>query len=273
MDAILPRSRFWHRSEGSALAAIQVAIAGILTAVISLTAVFLLSRRLTGALIHPLPPAMMLGVGMMIACLALGSRSFFPRHGAFASQSWLQKISRWSASIALVLIAISISLPGSSLVGLAALWLIVLGEEVWYWKSYQRRASRSFGGGGPPSCDKATLAINAIAGEPTEEAEWQSSSLTQRLTYERTDAGGLAIEGWLRADFQPQQRIAAVHVAFCPPLTGSPHVEAEPLDGPDCTVRPTLVLPWGVRWEIKLDVAATEPQYVILGFHAAEGKE
>jgi hypothetical protein len=276
MDAILPRTRFWHRSEGHALAKLQPTIAVLLTALLLVTAVLLASRRLTGALVHPLPPLAMLGVGLFLAGVTLGSRSLLNvrETDLSVSATWLSNAGRWTPTALLPLIAWSISLPGSSIAGLAGLWLTVLGEETWYWTTYLRRAKNvahpaSF----PDTATSPQIVEAALADEPVIEADWQSTSLTQRLAYERTESGGLTVEGWLRADFQPDQRTAVLHIAFCPPFAGTPQVEAEPLDGPDCTVRPTLVLPWGVRWEIKLDSPATEPQCVILGFHASEASE
>ena len=73
------------------------------------------------------------------------------------------------------------------------------------------------------------------------------------------------------ATFTTGQRTAIVHVAFCPPFAGVPQVEAESLDGPACDIRPTLVLPWGVRWECKLTDPATINMSVVLEFFAAEG--
>jgi hypothetical protein len=100
-------------------------------------------------------------------------------------------------------------------------------------------------------------------------ADWTNSNLTQQLNYRRS-AGSLSIDGWARADFAAGQRAATLHTAFCPAFSRAPQVESEPLDGPDCEIHPTLTLPWGVRWEVKLNRTAKEPTSVVLGFFAAE---
>ncbi len=76
--------------------------------------------------------------------------------------------------------------------------------------------------------------------------------------------------GLAAQNFVAGQRTAIVHVAFCPPFDQAPQVEAEPLDGPSCDIRSTLVLPWGVRWEVRLVEPAAEAASVVVEFFAAE---
>jgi hypothetical protein len=64
-----------------------------------------------------------------------------------------------------------------------------------------------------------------------------------------------------------------VHVAFCPAFEQVPTVEAELVDGPPCEIRPTQVLPWGVRWELKLDSPATTATTATLEFIATANDE
>jgi hypothetical protein len=101
---------------------------------------------------------------------------------------------------------------------------------------------------------------------------WQDTAVTQRLNYHRTESGRTSVDGWLRIGFVRDQRTAIAHVAFCPAFAHQPTVEAEPLDGPPCDVRSALVLPWGVRWEVRLDAPATEPTELVLGFLATGGE-
>jgi hypothetical protein len=90
------------------------------------------------------------------------------------------------------------------------------------------------------------------------------------LKYHRTESGRASVDGWLRIGFVRDQRTAIAHIAFCPAFAVQPTVEAEPLGGPGCEVRSALVLPWGVRWEVRLDTPATEPTDVVLEFLATD---
>ena len=92
---------------------------------------------------------------------------------------------------------------------------------------------------------------------------------TQKLTYLRTD-DATRVEGWLRVPIEPGQRTLIAHVAFCPAFTRAPQVEAEPVDGPDCSIRATTILPWGVRFEIKLDEPAEVASDATMEFVAFE---
>jgi hypothetical protein len=105
--------------------------------------------------------------------------------------------------------------------------------------------------------------------ESIDEVEAAVTNAWQTLKYQRID-GALAIDGWLRVDFIAGQRTGIAHVAFCPAFLQAPAVEAEFEDGPACDIRASLVIPWGVKWEVKLDTTATEPTSVKFAFQAVE---
>jgi hypothetical protein len=74
----------------------------------------------------------------------------------------------------------------------------------------------------------------------------------QQLTRRQAAEGGAALEAWLRADFAPAQRIATLHVAFCPPFDRRPEVYVEAVSGPEATPRVMQVLPTGARVDVRL---------------------
>jgi hypothetical protein len=245
------------------------------TSLVVLAAVLLVSRRLAGALVEPLPVVMLAATGVVAAAAAASVRRL---SGRFAT--------RWLLSAAIVLIALALSLPGSSWLGLTVLWLLVVGEEVWTWRSRPIKPKNRIDVAWRHCSQNGSLqdAIQSQTSEDTEpvsveppsvksdEPDWNDTTAMQRLKYARSADGVQSVEGWLRAEFSAGQRTAVVHAAFCPAFSRAPQVESEPLEGPDCEIRPTLTLPWGIRWEVKLSRAAKLPTSVVLGFFANESE-
>jgi hypothetical protein len=242
---------------------------------IAATAVVLLARRIAGALAEPLSALPLIATAAILVGTAAAIRTQVQQRSIAVL-----------LSAGLIAIATSLTLPGSSWLGLIVLWLSVVGEEVWAWRPRDVRPANHIDVAWRHAVDlpdspkpqlvapKLSLVDEiADATEPwTDEAtpaDWTNSNLTQQLNYRRT-AEGMSIEGWARAEFADGQRTATLHTAFCPAFSRAPQVEGEPLDGPDCEIVPTVTLPWGVRWEVKLDRAAKEATSVVLGFFAAE---
>ena len=102
--------------------------------------------------------------------------------------------------------------------------------------------------------------------EPAEEAV---RGVLQQMTRRREEQGEV-IEGWLCVEFLPQQRHAAAHVAICPPLARTPVCYGEPADGLPAQVKVGQALPYGVRFEVKLDQPAEEAGSVTVEFSIQE---
>jgi hypothetical protein len=254
-------------------------LAWAVTSLFAVVAVVLLARRLTDALAQPLPTFGLVASGIVVVASAISIR-MLDRQAA----------TKWLLSVVLLLFAFSITLPGSSWLGLTVLWLAVVGEEIWTWQPRHERPPNHINVAWRHAVDSPdlpqlqqaapTLSLSLVdetadAVEPStnksEPADWTNSKFTQQLNYSR-DGEGLSIEGWARAEFTAGQRTATLHTAFCPAFSRAPQVDSEPLDGPDCEIHPTLTLPWGVRWEVKLNRAAKEPTSVVLGFFASESE-
>lgn len=239
---------------------------------LALAAMFLLDRRLAGGLNAPLSASMLFGVGLSAAAAAWAVHLLIvaghQSHGAASRAA----IAKWLSILALPIIAAAVSLPASSSVGLVVLWLTVGGAEFGLWR--MRRTGRP---GLPvllrqpqPSPVATEIAPPTNGAPASSLLELHDKTATQKLIYRRDETNKLSVEGWLRADFVTEQRTAVVHIAFCPAFDQTPVVEAELADGPPCEIRPTLVLPWGVRWEVKLDSPATEPTTAAIEFIAQE---
>lgn len=94
--------------------------------------------------------------------------------------------------------------------------------------------------------------------------------IVQQLTRVRLAGGGETIRGTLAAQFAPGERLATLHVAFCPPLARFPQIEAEATDDPDVSVKVVQVLTSGVRIDVGRSRAAERDEWVTVEFFAAD---
>jgi hypothetical protein len=239
-----------------------------LAIVIVFAAMVLMVRRLAGALLTPLPGAALVIVAL--ACCAAAVASIFLQSSVRSNGALSSFTSRpWWLGISLPVIAISLSLPGSSLAGLAAMWLAIVGTEFVLWKMPPPWSARIRHAVLP----EAVLSPLTRSPESNDNESVDNDGLDpdaiQTLKYQRID-GATAVDGWLRVDFAAGQRTAVAHVAFCPAFLQTPTIDAELQDGPACEIRSALVIPWGVKWEVKLDQTAVEPATVVFAFRAAE---
>src|SRR5262245_40263534 len=224
----------------------------------------LLERRIAGALTQPLQVGLLVGIAAIVVVAAtatrLISRSVSPT---------CRDTARWIVALSLPLLAVALSLPQSSAIGLAILWLFIVGGEVQLWRR----------GGGtelrwPPRTQSAAVDHSMSNGGAVEQSSRPLTLLdpdaAQQLIYRQTDDRITIVEGWLRAQFAPGERTINAHVAFCPAFFGPPQVDIELSGGPECSIRPTLVVPWGVRWELKLAAPAVDGCSVTFEFLARE---
>ena len=96
----------------------------------------------------------------------------------------------------------------------------------------------------------------------------RDQDLVQQFTRRREADGGEWVTGVLRVAFEPGQRTAHAHVAFCPPFATIPSCEAEPVSGPDAELKIAQVLPQGTRFDVRLAECAQEPVSLLVEFAA-----
>ena len=251
----LPRWPWRHRSLNSAVVSTIGAIA--MLGLIGLTIVGA-SRRLAGALREPLGILPLCAVGVSIGLAAIVAHACFkdPRAEFPLRQQWpLHAI----VTALVVLAGIVLSLPGSSILGLVALWLMLVAAEGASWALLARAprfrpAARDIPSAVPPA--------DTGAGMPDETT----------LTMSRRRVGGRfdVIEGAVRISFAPGQRTEVTHIGFCPPLDGVPEFHLEQLDGPPARLKDTQVLPIGARIEAKLNAEPRQATSIVAQFVARE---
>lgn len=306
-------------TQASAAIWIKMLSVGTLLPLLCLTAAMLAWRRLAGALHEPLD-AWSLAITVVILAaasltvrllahgnllLAHGNRLLaHGNHGANVwARPWLAALILLGPTAAVAATGLALSLPGTSVAGLAMLWTILAVGElsglvlvrfaasvrhsmVRAWRQAGRipRAFRSAASGELAErrirIDAPHEPVNQVIEQPplrTQADDGPSEatcdavperSVTQQVTRLQASDGTETISGWLRASFQPGQRTASVHLAFCPPFSGMPSVEVEQVDGPPGRIKTVQLLPYGARFDLKLFNDAEEPLDVLLQFSA-----
>ncbi|MBU4272478.1 MAG: hypothetical protein KKE86_01925 [Planctomycetes bacterium] len=263
------------RGVGVSPAGINRAGAVVVLTLLAAAAATIAWRRLAGALVNPLEPAALLTAGALTAGAAAAVRAGWPPRTL--SRSAL--VAMLVTSLSAVVLLAALCLPGTPPAWVAGVGLLLAAEESWAWVGYFRcrrgRTRPEFSGRrhvGPEWADKADVpsaakrSIAAFNAMPAEE-------VTQQLIRSRAADGTETLSGWLRTFFAAGQRTGSIHVAFCPPLDALPKVAVEQIDGPEARIRTAQALPYGVRLDLKLAVAAREPTGVLLQFSATSARE
>jgi len=252
----------------------------------------LVHRRLAGALVEPLEPGSFLATTAALLLLAGWSATFWPatfHHKSNVhrtpSRAALLKRSLSFALLALALLGIlALAVPGTSALALGAAtgaWLLtaigVLARD-----RFKRRTAPGL----RPEHDPRSI-LQRSTGLPVPRE--QTTRLTETLRGASDDtqivqhlvrrqnstSGGQRIDGWLRCDFSPGQRTAAVHVAFCPPLAAAPKIEAriDPEYGALATCKVAEHYVHGARFEVRLASPAQQATTVRIVFSVVVPRE
>jgi len=266
-----------HPGLGRAKAvAVQWSVHGAL-AVLWLTAALLGWRRLAGALERPLEPVALLVVTLATAGVAAAVHWAWHRRIVQLPHPRLNRAVPWSIPVALAGIGLALSLPGTSPWGLGFFWAVVLGEEIGAWFRRPTAPRRLIGWPEtrvppePPEVPEPVVpppSVPRAAEVAPPGASFPSGDVLQQLTRRRATDGGETLTGWLRVPLVPGQRIANVHVAFCPPFPRTPQVAVEQLEGPAGRIKKVQVLPYGARFDLKLAEPAEMASAVLLEFAA-----
>jgi hypothetical protein len=250
---------------------------GLLVAVLLSGAALLCWRRLAGALSNPLDPVSLLAVALPVAAMAAIARIIGKSRLPGARKGRFETCRGVLLSASVLTTGAALSLNGTSLAGLVALWGILIAEEAWAWRP------GSFPGlpnlprwRGPRFRPVRVNAPQAVAphspadsDDPIPVADGPpDETVTQKITRSQAADGTESISGWLRIPLAPGQRTANVHVAFCPPFPHTPRARVKQLDGPEARVKTVQLLPYGVRFDLKLTDPSESAAAVLLQFSA-----
>jgi hypothetical protein len=227
---------------------------------------FLAARRFGGAFDQPLnaPTLLLLGIG--VAALAVSLRSVWPRSKqTFASvSSWVRLL---LPSVVVFLFCYALSLPGSAVWSVALLWFLVVVEEGVWWVA--DLLALQTGRGRTSNTNRSILLSASPADQTRQDMTNQfGRDVTQRMTRTRSAAGGDLIVGQARADFTAGARSQIIHLAFCPPLAGSPRITVKQAGGPLAAITVAQGESFGARFDIRLASTARQPESVMIEYEA-----
>ncbi len=251
--------------------------AGLLVVVLSLGAALLCWRRAVGALSNPLDSAALLAVALLVVMIAVVARAAGRFRAAGARSGSVQTCQAVLLSVAVLATGGALSLRGTPLAGLVVLWVVLIAEEGWAWRPgtlpglpkmprWRRLRLR------PVRVDDA----QAVAPHGTVHSDDRpmvadnppDDTVTQKTTRSQAADGTESLSGWLRIPLASGQRTANVHVAFCPPFAHTPRARVKQLDGPEARVKTVQLLPYGVRFDLKLREPSESAAAVLLQFSA-----
>jgi len=222
----------------------QLAVVVCWTAVVLLaaTASLFLIRRLSGAFVEPLGGLQLLAATAILILMTALIQFAAPR----------DRLALIVPAIAAAVGLTSLTLPGTQPWSVWLSWfaLVMFQSAVLFVRLKQPWLKR------PPAARSPTI------DGPAEESI--SDQLVQQLTRERTATGGESIHALVRVTCPPGDRLAVVHLAFCPPLEATPRLAAHVLDDSGAEVKITLAQTYGTRIEVRLPRAASNGSTVLL---------
>ena len=260
-------------------------VAGIgLMALIWLVALVLTMSRASGAIRVAPETAVVWSIAVLFVLMATGARQLW-RMQRRPSQHPLATIALdWAALPAMALALWAITPPsGEHRIAIIGCIAIVLVGEGWALRGYVRSLRRS----SPEITSDSSTTIPRAALPESLDEESPSSDLgeqiridppqtpaphfptddvAQQLVRRVDEVGADIIQGWVRAVFEPRQRTASAHVAFCPVLEGSLSVEFEHAGGAEARIKAAQLLPYGVRFDVKLADPAERAESVLIEF-------
>jgi hypothetical protein len=224
------------------------------TAMLGAIGLLLVVRRTSGALTNALPFGHATIAAVVVAGIVCGGRFAWRQTDATPQQlkgQSIESILGWVGSLAVLLTGAGCAWPSAGSYTWL-LWLPLVAVD-----QFSRRAFRR--GGGRRELERRLAGSISPLAPPFKGGE---SKEMQRVVRLRDAAGVETILAMLRADYEPGQRHATLHVAFCPPLASLPEVDAEPVDGPDATVKVVQAFAHGARLDVRLEEPADEACFV-----------
>jgi hypothetical protein len=238
---------------------LRKAVSLALTIALMSVALLLALRRLAGAMSQPLPAGWLLAVAAILV-----AAGFFVRAARFALPGSAALFAL--PGIACLLLLATITLPGTAAVDAALSWFILVAVEGIAWLGHLRSrvavASRALSRSLPPAQASQEPVLADEGPELETEAEIPAG-LIQRMTRLRA-ADGESIHALIIARIPPGDRLAVVHLAFCPTLAARPELTAHTLDESDAEVRIVQAETFGVRIEARLPQAESTPRRAVI---------
>lgn len=229
---------------------LQQALALALLALLVFLAIVFAARRLAGGFEQPLSGGGLVIVAALLAGMVIGIQRGLPRdihmstEYSVRSTQYLILVAA-TALVASILLA-ALTSPRTSAWATALSWFVVAAAALL----------------GPLQTRRALTKPAESAREP--EVDAPPANLVQQLTRQRDEAGGETIHALAEAEIPAGDRIAVVHLAFCPPLEATPQLTAHAIDAEDAEVKITTAETYGVRLEVRLSKVVSQPRRVLV---------
>ena len=264
-----------RRQTVSPLALLSKYLVGVTSILLVVIALGMLIRRVSGAFVQPLHFLPLFFTALTLAAYGAAVRYYVGRQ-LCRSLGWWKQIAIWCPMIVFVLIAVSISLPGTSWIGFATLWFILGFEElVSITVTCLPFCKTIFGSAESLAHRVQSENPQALQGEVLNDSSTSAvgnsripENVSHQLTYTHDVTGDEVVYGQVRAKFAPGERNTSVHLAFCPPFGHVPHISVQQIDGPASAVKPSQVLPYGLKLDLKLNKTTQHPESIVIEFHA-----
>lgn len=233
-------------------------------------AMFLAWRRAVAS--DLMPPT----VGIFVTLVFVGAATSVgvfhgghPRESRERSIFWLAWTAGWA------LLAVAVTLPGASLLGVAIFWAAVGGlacfavTTAWA-QGVRDRSARldCINGNATPTEDRIASwrVVGPSRSSDDDESDTLPADVEQEFERGVSASGGVYVRGKLRVALPAGQRNVYAHLVFCPPIVPPLSMHAEVLEGPDAQVATGAVLPQGTRFDVRLATAPAEDTQLVLGF-------
>lgn len=228
--------------------AVQTAAHALLAVLLALSLV-MLTRRLGGAFVQPLP-----GLTFVVVAIGLSLAAAFVRLPAVPRAGYLLFA---LPGLAAILILAALTLAGTPAAAIAVAWFVVIASEAASWLAPYRPKIE-------PQSSPRSIANRVDTGEAEAECEAElPTGLVQQLTRVR-EGDRESLHAILLAEVPASDRQAALHIAFCPPLDAAPELTAHALDSNHADVRITQAETFGARIEIRLPAVSAEPRTILV---------
>lgn len=251
--------------------------------VLSLADAVLVSRRISGGFVSPIPGFLAFFTAALVALASWSAWYLYaagsspqPRSRRLISQAlavavtllWAWPISAGAAPLTVGLLAavVLLHVAAIALHETEADFLTIVRPNLFIVPAMTTREP-TVTAISPAAPDSFTVldALNESSGE--ELMEETDDSQTLWLSRHVTEAGE-EIEGWVRVHFALGQRETTVHVSFCPPLGSTPELETEDLEGVGLEIRIAATFPFGARLAVRRSGPLDESHTDRIGFIA-----
>jgi hypothetical protein len=232
-----------------------MAIGWALAVLMPALALVMLVRRLGGAFDRPLG-----GLGILVAALTIEMAGWLVRRLVLSIKyevlSTKSPIGFGIVSAHTVLVLASLTLRGTPVVGVFFAWLVLIAGEVVQGLYFFR----------PELWRRWTVrraAVSDSRSNPAAEEAEIPAGLVQQVTRVR-EGEGESLHALMQAEIPGGDRLAVLHLSFCPPLAEAPELTGHAVDAEGAEVRVTQAETFGARIEVRLPGEEAESRSVLV---------